>query len=476
MRALLGGSIVIVCAAAAACSSSSDGGEASPSDAGADVLTVPVDSGTPTDAAPSPDAGGVPFTQAELDAMAKLSPLPAVPADPTNAYADVAAAAVLGQRLFFDKSYSGALAVADDGTNGGLGAAGATGLVSCASCHAGAVMDDQRSKPNNVSLGTDYGTRNALAIVNSSFYAWTNWGGRFDSQWSLPLAVAENPKIMKSSRLAIAHMLYAKYKADYDAIFPVPLDAALDPNAADAARFPATGKPKAAPGDPDGAWEGMAPADQAIVNRIFANYGKAIAAYMRLVVSRNAPFDKFVAGEKSAMGEDAQRGLKVFLGKGNCVKCHSGPHFADDQFHDIGVPQTGAHVPGTDLGRYQDVGPLLASPFNTSGTYSDATGTGKLTGLAQSSTMVGQFRTKGLRNVAKSAPFMHSGQLATLEAVVAFYDDPDAGAQPDGGSRDALLGNGPLGLTTQDRTDLVAFLKALDGEPIPAALLVDTSK
>ncbi|HEU4612478.1 MAG TPA: cytochrome c peroxidase, partial [Kofleriaceae bacterium] len=128
------------------------------------------------------------LSPAELAELAKQSPLPAVPADPTNAYADNAAAAKLGQMLFFDKSYSGALSVADDGMNGGLGAVGDTGKVACASCHAvgSDALDDRRSQPGAVSLGTGLGTRNALGAVNSAFYAWTNWGGRFDSQWSLP--------------------------------------------------------------------------------------------------------------------------------------------------------------------------------------------------------------------------------------------------------------------------------------------------
>ena len=127
------------------------------------------------------------FTDAERAQIAGLSPLPALPPDPTNAYADHPGAARLGQMLFFDKSYSGALLVGDDGTNGGLGPVGAIGKVSCHTCHAvgSATLDDQRAS-NHISLGTNFGTRNALGMVNSSFYEWTNWGGRFDSQWSLP--------------------------------------------------------------------------------------------------------------------------------------------------------------------------------------------------------------------------------------------------------------------------------------------------
>jgi cytochrome c peroxidase len=126
---------------------------------------------------PVPDAGSDDpndgFTDAEIVEMRKLSPLPALPPDPTNQYSGDPAAAALGQMLFFDKSYSGALTVGDDGSNGGLGSAGETGRVSCQSCHAGGELDDQRSTPNNVSLGADYGSRNALGIVNSAFYKWT---------------------------------------------------------------------------------------------------------------------------------------------------------------------------------------------------------------------------------------------------------------------------------------------------------------
>lgn len=416
--------------------------------------------------APEVDAGVL--TEAELAEAAKLSPLPATPpADPTNAYAESAQAAALGQMLFFDKSYSGALAIGDDGTNGGLGAAGHTGKVACASCHApgSEAMDDRRTKPNNVSLGTSFGGRNALGIVNAAYYRWTNWAGRFDSQWSLPLVVAENPGIMNSTRLEIAHMLYAKYRAEYDATFPVPLDPALDPTAADAARFPPAGKPGQA------AFDAMAQADRDIVNTIYVNYGKALAAYTRKLISRDAAFDRFVAGDRDAISVAAQRGLKVFLA--SCVGCHAGPNFADDDFHALAVPQTGSHVPAVDNGRFQDVPGLLGSPFNTGGSFSDDTTTGKLAGLAQDAAQTGRFRTKSLRNVALSGPFMHAGQLATLEDVVAFYD-AGGGDPPDGVTKDPRLA--PLGLSAQAKADLVEFLKTLSGAPIPAELLVDTSK
>lgn len=414
---------------------------------------------------PDPDA----LTAGELAAIGMLSPLPvAPPADTTNAYADSAAAAALGQMLFFDKSYAGALAVGNDGTNGGLGTAGETGKVSCASCHApgSATLDDQRSHPNNVSLGTDFGTRNAPGIVDSAFYKWTNWGGRFDSQWSLPLAVAENAKIMNSTRLQVVHLLWTKYRTEYNAIFPAPLDPRLDPTDANASAFPAAGKPTQA------AWDTMVPADQAIANRIFANYGKAIAAYLRRVNSRDARFDQFVAGDHTALSHAEIHGLKLFLAKG-CTGCHSGPHFEDGAFHALVVPQTGTHVPATDLGRNADVPALLASAFNTNGAYSDDIATHKLDGLAQIEAQKGQFRTRSLRDVAGSAPYMHAGQLATLGDVVTFYNAGGGDPGATGIVKDPLMV--PLNLSAADQADLVAFLGTLDGEGVSPMLVVDTS-
>ena len=431
---------------------------------------VNVDAPPMVDAAVDAAVVEPPLSAADLAKLGLQSPLPAVPADTTNAFADNAAAARLGQMLFFDKSYAGALAVADDGTNGGLGVIGDTGKVSCASCHAVGSdgLDDRRSSPNNVSLGTNFGTRNALGVINAAFYTWTNWGGRFDSQWSLPTAVAENAGIMNSTRLQVAHMLYAKYRTEYNAVFPVALDPDLDPTATNASRFPASGKPGQANWD-----TGTLAADQAIVNRIYANYGKALAAYMRKLVSRNAPFDRFIAGDKTAISVSAQRGAKLFLDK-DCVGCHSGPDFTDNLFHALVVAQTGPHVPAADNGRFQDVPGLLASPFNVNGAYSDNTNTGKLTGLVQDNAQKGQFRTKSLRNIVGAGPYMHSGQLATLEDVINFYDMGGGDPGSSGIIKDSKMM--PLNLTAGEKADLVEFMKTLSGEPLAPALIVDISK
>jgi cytochrome c peroxidase len=116
---------------------------------------------------------------------------------------------------------------------------------------------------------------------------------------------------------------------------------------------------------------------------------------------------------------------------------------------------------------------VLANPFNTAGAFSDNTTTGMLTGVAQDAAQTGQFRTKGLRNVATSAPYMHAGQLATLADVISFYN-AGGGTAPSGVTKDVLMV--PLALSAGDEADLVEFLGTLTGQPITVALEIDTSK
>jgi cytochrome c peroxidase len=428
----------------------SDGGAVDGGNDGAQTDGAPIDAGT--------DGPG-------LQAFSS-----ALPPDPTNRFADDANAATLGQRLFFEKAVSGALAVANDGINGGLGLVGDVGKISCASCHIGAALDDRRSNPNNVSLGANFLTRNALPLVNSSFYTWTNWGGRFSAQWELPLGVLENARNMNGDRLRLAHVIFSKYRSAYEALVGAALPDAIG---TDAARFPATGKPKAA-GAADGAWEMMTPDDQLVVNTLFVNYGKLIEAYLRKLVSGGSRYDRYATGDGAALTAAEVNGLGVFVGKGKCAACHSGPMFTDNKFHNLGLPQVGPNVPATDNGRLADAPPLLASPFNSAGVFSDDRTTGRLTDVPATppEEWRGTFRTPSLRNVAASGPYMHAGQIATLEAVVAFYDRVADTAAPVG-TRDPLLQN--LSLTTQEQADLVAFLGALTSAPLPSALLVDTS-
>jgi cytochrome c peroxidase len=452
------------------------------------------------------------LTAEEQASAAKLTPLPDVPADPTNKYADNAMAAALGQKLFFEKRFSGELIEPpDDGMTGALGKVrmgntpGDTNKIACVSCHDPQHwFIDTRSKPPTTSLGVGYDIRNSPTLVNAQFYKWTENDGVVDMEWADGLFAVELPWVMGGSRLQVAHTIYDHYKTDYEAVFG-PLDPGLDPMAMDAARFPATGLPKPPPGAdgkpvPDGPWEMMKPEDQDAVNRIFANMGKATGAYMRKLVSRNAPFDKYEAGDKTQMTEAAQRGLKLFVGKANCVGCHKNTDFNDDDFHNTGYTPDPKQVhidinkglpligvpPGIELGRFASVQILLNVdvPFNSDGKYSDDTMTHKLDGLVQADGTskpddLGKWRTKGLRLIKETAPYFHNGQFATLLDVVKFYNDGGGQTMSDGGTpgyvgtKDDKMKK--LNLSDGEMSDIVEFLNTLTGDPVPHELLMDTS-
>jgi cytochrome c peroxidase len=407
------------------------------------------------------------FTAAEWARLQTLSPLPAPPADPTNHHADDDAAATLGQRLFFDKRFSGPIVTAVPDGMGGHGAVGDRGTIACATCHdPTAWFTDKAHNPGATAVGTDYMTRNAGSVVNVAFYDWKENDGYRDNGWSDALTDPEDPTSMNASRLLVAHALYDAYRSDYQAVFGAPLDPALDPAAADAARFPAEGQPG------DAAFDAMTDADKTIVNTIFANWGKAIHAYDRRLVSRDAPFDRYVAGDTTAIGAAAKRGLGLFIGKAACVQCHSGPAFTDNKFHDIGMAAMGEHVDPTETGRFDAIPAVLADEFNSDSPFSDDRSTGHLKGLMARESDRGRWRTHGLRQVAETGPYTHTGQLASLTDVVALYNR-GGDAMDYVGVRDPLIV--PLNLSDGDIADLVEFLKTLTGAPVGEALTRDTS-
>jgi cytochrome c peroxidase len=411
------------------------------------------------------------FSSEEWDRVLELEPL-SVPlgASPFNEYADNPDAAAFGHKLFFEKEFASAVRV-----EGPSGAVGETGMVACTTCHnpEGYFSDTRRT--GGMSHGVSYTTRNSPSLVNVAYYSWFNWGGRADSLASQGGGTLETSTNSGSSRLLVAHVVYAKYKDDYEAVFEA-LDPALDPAAADAARFPPSGRPKASADAPDGPWEMMADADRQAVNLIMANIGKSFEAYERKLISGSSPFSRYIEDpDDSRLSSAARRGLELFIGKAACNECHIGPVMSDDRFHNTGVEQAvGEHTPEVDEGRFEDVPPLLRNQFNAAGRYSAnrEAGEEKLASVnPEDESTKGQFRTKSLLNVAETGPYFHNGSAATLEEAVQHYNVGGDAPGSYAGQLDPKVR--PLRLSDAEVSDLVAFLESLTGEPVPAEWRAD---
>ena len=404
------------------------------------------------------------FSAEEWELVVELEPPAAPPPEnPFNEYAQDPGVAAIGHKLFFDTEFSTAIKVA-----GPSGEVGQTGMVACATCHdPNAYFSDPRPT-GGMSHGTAYTERNTPSVVNSAYYEWLNWGGRADSLAAQGGGTLETGTNAASSRLFVAHVIYAKYKDEYEALFG-PLDPALDPAAPDAARFPPSGRAKSSPDAPDGPWELMTAEDRSVVNQIMANIGKSFEAYERTLISGSSPFSRYIADQDTPDFSDAaRRGLALFIGKAACNDCHRGPVLSDNEFHNVGVPQAvGEHTPPVDEGRFEDIPALLRSSWNSVGRYSAnvEAGEAKLAGLdAEDTSTRGKFRTAALLNVAETAPYFHNGSAATLEDVVRHYNTGGGPAGSFAGEASPRLR--PLGLTEQEQRDLVEFLRSLTGEPV----------
>lgn len=424
------------------------------------------------------------FTAAEWEKVKSHSPLPTLLPVKSNRYADDPNAARLGQALFFDKGVSGPILV--DGSD--LGLRGETGKVNCTACHGptAGFADSRSMTETSIGAGLIPG-RNTLGLTNLGYYDWSAWTGFTDTMWGHAIqAGPECAPCLNTSRLAVARHLYVNYRAEYDALFPTPLDPDLDPAVPDFAdggrRFPQLAPaqyPLGKPSAPDGGvWVQMTAADQELLNRVVANYGKAIEAYMRKLVSTNSPFDKYVAGDKTAISASAKRGLKLFIGKAACAECHSGPSFTDNEFHNDGVPERRTADGGmrADKGRFDGINALRSRNrlWSSDGPYSDEP-SGMVASLpieadgGASEATIGVFRTKALRSVALTGPYMHTGSMKTLREVVIHYNEGGGPTNSFIGTVDPVLL--PLNLTTEEVDDLTAFLETLTGEPLPPSLL-----
>lgn len=160
--------------------------------------------------------------------------------------------------------------------------------------------------------------------------------------------------------------------------------------------------------------------------------GKAIASFQRTLLSGNSAYDRFTMGnEEQALSANAQNGLRVFLGKGQCLRCHFGFNFSDERYHNLGAGWDRQSKSFADAGHHD----VTNKPED-----------------------VGAFKTPTIREIANTAPYMHDGSLATLREVVDFYDQ---GGIPNPRLDPVIK---PLKLTEQEKQDLVEFMESLNGE------------
>ncbi len=199
---------------------------------------------------------------------------------------------------------------------------------------------------------------------------------------------------------------------------------------------------------------------------------KALAAYQETLVTGRTPFDDYrdalARGDAAAAARypaAARRGLAIFTGKGNCNVCHFGPAFTNGEFGDVGIPFFAG--PGrVDPGRHEGVRRVQASRYNLLGPFNDDPARSSATAtrhVALEHRNFGEFRVPSLRDVARTAPYMHNGSLATLREVVRHYSEIDEDRLHADGER--ILR--PLNLSTSEIDDVVAFLESLSERRAP---------
>lgn len=372
-----------------------------------------------------------------------IGSLEALPPDPSNKYADNPKALALGHRLFFDVRLS------------------SNGLVSCATCH-----EPARSFTDGKVLAEGVGTtgRHAPTIIGMAYSPWFFWDGRADSQWSQALGPLEAAVEHGGTRTQYVKLILSdsEYRSAYEAIF-----GAL-PTVLGLAQLPDRGMPS---GDAAvrASWNALSSLERTAISRIFANLGKAIAAYERRIVPGESRFDRYVAAVLSddpAAGAlftpDEFAGLKIFIGRGNCTQCHNGPMLTNNAFHNTGA---GAKH---DLGRAQGVQDALKDAFNCAGPFSDAgaDGCGELSfAKTEGIDIVAAFKSPTLRNIAETAPYMHNGQFASLRSVLDHYKRAPKAAVGQSELR-------PLNLSESELQQLERFLLTLSAPlDVPDALL-----
>ncbi|MDO8907823.1 MAG: cytochrome c peroxidase [Pseudohongiella sp.] len=383
------------------------------------------------------------WSTAELALLHNLSldSLPPLPADPGNAVADHPLARQMGQLLFFDTRLS------------------ANNEVSCATCHQ---PDKMFTDGRALAVGLSQADRNSMGLVGVAYSPWLFWDGRKDSLWSQALEPLENPLEHGSNRVQLARLVLTDpvYSEYYDALFGIDtgfLTSITDKNHIPAASPSGDAQLKAN-------WDGLSPQDQHAVNIVFSNIGKTLAAWLRQLTHTPSVFDKYVSRlatgpslvQENTLSKEQLAGLRLFIGKAQCVNCHNGPLFTNNSFHNTAVLSAPGIQPAA--GRSQGLRLAQSDIFNCLGPYSDAKPSQcqELRFARGGDEMIGAQRTASLRNLAATAPYMHAGQITTLEDVINHYNRAQI----------AVIGHNeakPLALRAVEKRQLRAFLDSLNG-------------
>jgi cytochrome c peroxidase len=345
----------------------------------------------------------------EVRRIVALGPWPPAPRrDPGNRVSGDPRAIELGRQLFRDPRMS------------------PVGYIACVTCHQpDRAFTDIKARAHGLA---DL-PRNTPALANLSLQHWYGWGGASDSLWMASIKPILDQREISGNAALVTRLFVREPElaACYRRVF------------------------------------GVSPLQQP--QRTVVNVGKALAAFVETLVTSRTPFDDFrdalARGDAQRMDAypvAALRGLKLFVGRGDCVGCHSGPNFSDGEFHPGVTPtdDTAAAVARSlaDDGRLGDARYLKASRFNLQGAYNDDgshRNARQTRQLAVNAGLAGQFRTPTLRNVAVTGPYFHDGQA----------DDLVDAAQHTQRQASILGTEAPEPLLLGEIDDLVAFLVTL---------------
>ncbi len=301
-------------------------------------------------------------------------------------------------------------------------------ILSCSGCH-----QPERNFMDGVALNRGHMMldRNTPSLINLRWQNWFGWDGANDNLWAQSI----RPILMNSEMDLSAEELKGQITSDsllacgFRKSFGTSVEDVSDEDA-------------------------------------LVLIGKALAAYQETLISPPTAFDHFVIAldkdDNEAMAQypdSALRGLKIFVGKGNCSLCHFGPLFTTGEFANIGMPYF-IRKGVVDRGRFGGITAVKLSPYNLLGDFSDDTG--HVSGLrtrhvAKQYRNWGEFKIPSLRNVSQTAPYMHNGSLGSLEAVIDHYSELNEERLHADGER--ILR--PLNLPAEEKADLKAFLDTL---------------